>query len=95
MNIDERLEALRQFVQSLASMRKDREREFAEQKPLVIGAAESLAETNRQLAENNRILVQMIASLDQGHQELSGDSREWRDAITRLSVLSDRTRLDA
>ncbi len=93
MNIDERLEALTQSIELLVSMHNDHERhfeehrkefaeqrkEFAEHKRLVTGAIESIAETNRQLA-------QMLAGM---RSEQVQDRGEFRDAMMRLSVIAE------
>ncbi len=93
MNIDERLEALTQSVELLVSMHNEHERQFAEHqnqfaehKRLVTGAIESIAETSRQLRENDRQLTQMLAAMRSEQQQ---DRHEFRDAMMRLSVIAE------
>ncbi len=61
-------------------------KQFAEYKRLVGGAIESIAETNRQLGENNRVLTQMLAGM---RNEQQHDRQEFRDAMMRLSIIAE------
>ena len=96
MTIDERLEALGQSMELLASFHKDHEEQFArhqreneEYKRRLAAAIESIAETNRRLEENDgklmendRKLSELIAGMGEGQREL-------RDAIMRLSIIAE------
>ena len=53
----------------------------------LVTAIESIAETSRQVRENDHQLTQMLAASEQQQ-----DRQQFRDAMMRLSVIAERSR---
>jgi hypothetical protein len=91
--LDERIEALAQSVEQLASMQGDHEHRFEDSQKALKDSVESTLTLHKDLhqrfEEHRTCIVRVMEALIHNDPELTSVQKDLRDVVTRLSVIAE------